>query len=81
MERIASLTIVDIAKAYNITPQRARELARLRGIGQKVGRVWCFTSEDVKALKPGERGHRRKSKGESTLVQNYGVNTVRRKKE
>lgn len=53
------LSTSDMAKALGVSESRVGEIARLREIGQLVGRTRVFTPEDVDKMKPGDPGRPR----------------------
>lgn len=44
------LTTADAARELGVSPQRVRQLAVSRGVGQRIGRDWVFTRRDIEVL-------------------------------
>ena len=44
-------TTATAAAALGITPRQVGHLAKLHGLGRKVGRDWQFTAEEVRTMR------------------------------
>jgi hypothetical protein len=44
-------TTADVARFLEVTPRQVGHLAKLHGLGKKVGRDWHFTGPEVAKLK------------------------------
>lgn len=50
-------TSQQVADKFGITPQRVRQLAHSRDLGQKIGRDFIFSASDVKNMEKREPGN------------------------
>jgi hypothetical protein len=44
-------TTADVARFLQVTPRQVGHLAKLHGLGRKLGRDWQFTNEDLRMMK------------------------------
>ena len=44
-------TTADVARFLEVTPRQVGHLAKLHGLGKKVGRDWQFTPTEVRRMK------------------------------
>jgi hypothetical protein len=48
---MTTYTTADVARFLEVTPRQVGHLAKLHGLGRKLGRDWQFTPAEVRTMK------------------------------